>query len=98
MRSPDYLLWINRCDQLFVIQKQALRNKMLCGKYECLLELVRPDKRRRDGSNFFKAPEDYLVRIGLIRDDSDCERGTFAWVKGDGAPPYGCRLTVWDVE
>ncbi len=69
---------------------------MLSGPYHCLLELVRPDNRRRDGSNFFKVPEDFLVRIGIIKDDSLCEKGTFLWIKGEGAPESGCRFTVWD--
>lgn len=97
-RSDKYLQWIKEADQLFVMQKRRLANQMLCGEYHCLLELVRPDNRRRDGSNFFKAPEDFLVRIGLIRDDSDCSKGTFMWIKGEGEPEFGCRITVWDAS
>ena len=96
MRSEKYLQWIREADQLFVMQKQTLKNHMLLGEYHCLLELVRPDNRRRDGSNYFKVPEDFLTRIGMIKDDSFCEKGTFLWVKGEGAPPHGCRFTIWD--
>lgn len=71
---------------------------MLCGEFECLLELVRPDKRRRDGDNHFKAVLDYGTRVGLFTDDSLCQKGTFIWVTGADAPPHGCRLTVWDKE
>ena len=96
MRSEKYLQWIREADQLFVMQKRALLNQMLCGDFHCLLELVRPDKRRRDGDNYWKAPMDYAVRIGLIKDDSLCQKGTFLWIKGEGAPQHGCRITVWD--
>lgn len=75
---------------------QRIKHQMLEGEYHCLLEIVRPDKRRRDGSNYFKAPEDFLTRVGLIKDDSFCTKGTFAWVSGDGAPPYGARMTIWE--
>lgn len=78
------------------MQKKTLANQMLLGKFHALLELYRPDKRRRDGDNFWKASLDYIVRIGLIKDDSYCEKGTFCWVSESDAPPYGCRLTVWD--
>ena len=71
---------------------------MLMGKYNCLLELVAPDNRRRDGSNYFKAPEDFAVRVGLMKDDSMCEKGTFLWIRDSGGPLYGCRFTIWDIE
>lgn len=72
---------------------------MLKGKFHALLELYTADgRKRRDGDNRMKAPLDYLKRIGLIEDDRFCERGTFAWVPEDVAPPYGCRLTIWSIE
>ena len=70
---------------------------MLCGKFHALLELgVPPTKRRRDGDNLMKICFDYAIRVGLIKDDSLCEKGTFMWVNADVAPPHGCRLTLWD--
>jgi Holliday junction resolvase RusA-like endonuclease len=100
MRSEKYLLWISQADQLFMTQKRTLLQHILYGDFHCLLELVRPDKRRRDGDNYFKAPLDYATRVGLITDDSHCQRGTFAWVSGDASvkPTYGCRLTMWEAE
>ena len=97
-RSPQYILWIKAADQLFLMQKRSLGNQMLYGNFNCLLELVRPDNRRRDGDNYFKAVLDYGTRVGLIKDDCFCQKGTFAWTTGDGSPPHGCRLTIWDVE
>lgn len=78
------------------MQKKSIGNQMLLGEYHCLLELVRPDNRRRDGSNYFKAPEDFLTRVGLIKDDSFCMKGTFVWRKSDADLSQGCRVTIWD--
>lgn len=96
-RAPAYILWIKQADQLYVMQKHRLRNQMLLGKFHCLLEIYTSDgRKRRDADNRMKVPLDYATRIGLIKDDSYCERGTFAWVKAEDAPPHGARLTIWD--
>lgn len=72
---------------------------MLCGKFHCLLELYTSDgRKRRDADNRMKVPLDFATRIGLIVDDSYCEKGTFMWVSEADAPPHGCRLTLWDTE
>lgn len=78
------------------MQKRSLLNQTLGGKFHCLLELVAPDKRRRDGDNYFKAPLDFATRIGLISDDSMSEKGTYLWIRDGLGPPSGCRLTIWD--
>jgi Holliday junction resolvase RusA-like endonuclease len=81
------------------MQKQTLRNKMLLGKFACLLELYTSDGRKRaDADNRIKSVLDYATRVGLIKDDSYCEKGTFMWVSAEAAPEYGCRLTLWDFE
>lgn len=70
---------------------------MLCGKFAALLELYTSDgRKRKDVDNRTKAVLDFAVRVGLIKDDSHCEKVTSMWVKADGAPQYGCRLTLWD--
>lgn len=43
-------------------------------------QLHRPDKHRRDATNYLKAPEDLLVRHGIIKDDSLVVGGSFKWV------------------
>jgi Holliday junction resolvase RusA-like endonuclease len=98
MRSKVYLDWIAEADTLFLMQKQKLLNQQLVGEFHALLELYPPDKRRRDGDNYFKAPMDYATRIGLIKDDSYCTKGTFHWIRGENGFGVGCRLTIWDTR
>ena len=43
------------------------------------LTLCKPDKRKRDVSNFIKAVEDLLVRHGVIRDDSYVHSVSATW-------------------
>lgn len=98
-RSDAYLLWITEADKLFVMQKRIIGNQMLVGKFHCLLELYTDDgRKRKDADNRIKAPLDYATRIGLIKDDSFNEKGIYMWVPKEKAPPYGCRLTLWDAE
>ncbi len=42
-------------------------------------EFGAPDKRIRDLSNYLKAPEDLLVKAGVLKDDSLIHRGLFYW-------------------
>jgi Holliday junction resolvase RusA-like endonuclease len=73
--------------------------QMLCGKFHALLELYTSDgRRRKDVDNRTKAVLDFATRIGLIKDDSYCEKVTSMWVPAEVAPPNGCRLTIWDVK
>lgn len=80
------------------MQKRAIGNQMLVGNFHCLLELVAPDKRRRDGDNYFKCPLDFATRMSLIKDDSYCMKGTFVWVTTPLLPQCGCRLSLWEAE
>ncbi len=41
------------------------------------------DKRRRDISNFIKAPEDFLVRWGVLKDDCLVEKLSAEWTHGE---------------
>ena len=50
----------------------------------------RPDKRRRDLFNLVKAPEDLLVKHGVIEDDSLVERGTVEWAEDVN----GCLIEI----
>ena len=49
------------------------------------IELGRPDRRRRDLSNYIKALEDALVQHGLIEDDSMVQRLSVSWGSSPGA-------------
>lgn len=54
----------------------------------------RPDKRRRDIFNLVKAPEDLLVKHGVIEDDSLVEKGTVQW----SPHVFGVRVEIETVE
>jgi crossover junction endodeoxyribonuclease RusA len=46
------------------------------------IEAVRPDKRRRDIDNLIKPVSDLLCSIGVIEDDSYCEKVSAEWITG----------------
>ncbi len=46
------------------------------------LVLVKPDRRRRDLSNYIKAVEDLLVEHGIIEDDNMITDLRVRWGKG----------------
>lgn len=54
----------------------------------------RPDKRRRDLFNYVKAPEDLLVKHGIIEDDSLIEKGTVQW----SPHVFGVRIEIEPFE
>jgi crossover junction endodeoxyribonuclease RusA len=56
-----------------------------------ILEIIlgRPDKRRRDASNFIKAVEDLLVEHRIVEDDCLAQKVSIAW--GD---VQGCQAIV----
>lgn len=87
--SPEYRAWRGEAGKLYMTQSKP---QPVDGPYKFLLEVQRPDKRRRDCTNLIKAPEDFLVALGLISDDSDAEEVTARWVKEDLGGM--CRITV----
>jgi Holliday junction resolvase RusA-like endonuclease len=73
--------------------------KTLPGKFEAVIQLFTGDARkRRDADNRIKAVFDFATRVGLIKDDSYCERVTAEWVDKDAAPLSGCRLILTGIE
>ena len=54
------------------------------------IQLGRPDRRRRDLSNYIKALEDALVQHDLIEDDSMVQALSMSW----GSTP-GATVRVW---
>ena len=51
------------------------------GRYKLTVLAVRPDKRKRDLDNLFKAASDVLVEIGVVEDDSLCDWIEARWVQ-----------------
>jgi Holliday junction resolvase RusA-like endonuclease len=63
------------------------------GSYKLTLLAVRPDKRKRDLDNLFKAASDCLVAAGIV-DDSKCEWLEGRWVK-EGPQ---CTLVIEEIN
>jgi Holliday junction resolvase RusA-like endonuclease len=60
------------------------------GPVSITFTLGRPDKRRRDAFNYIKAPEDLLVKHGILEDDSLVEKGTVQW----SPHVFGVRIEI----
>ena len=69
--------------------KIQARGKTILEPYKLTLEVVRPDKRKRDLDNLLKAVSDCLVSVGII-DDSQCEHIEARWVKNE----HQCTVTI----
>ena len=93
-RSKKYLDWMNQAD-LYVISTRQMPKRKIHGPFGCSIRLNR-DAGRGDGDNRIKAVLDWAQSREIIRNDSDCQRGSWAWVDPDGAP-QGCRLTLWSI-
>lgn len=84
--SQRYETWIqeSRIDYL------RQRPKPIAGPVTILYEFERKDKRKRDLSNLIKAPEDFLVKCGVIEDDSLVWDFRAKW----SDEVEGCRITI----
>ena len=78
VRSPAYRQWA----QLAGWEVRTQRPRPMKGRVTLQFFHGRPDKRRRDASNYIKAPEDLLVSLGIIEDDSLVEGCSSFWVPG----------------
>ena len=63
------------------------------GSYKLTLLAVRPDKRKRDLDNLFKAASDCLVAAGIV-DDSKCEWLEGRWI--EKGPQ--CTLIIEEID
>jgi crossover junction endodeoxyribonuclease RusA len=85
-KSPKYAAWRKTAVQNAILQ--AGRRK-ITEPYKLTLEVVRPDKRKRDLDNLLKAASDCLVEAGII-DDSQCEHIEARWVHNE----HSCTVTI----
>lgn len=54
----------------------------------------KPDKRRRDLANLEKAPNDLMVKWGVLEDDSQIHRLTMRWAKSDEVTAGFVKITI----
>ncbi len=91
-KSPEYLGWCEQADITVMAAKQYPKRKIL-GPFEFQIMLSTAGRAGRDGDNFCKAALDWLQSRDIIRNDSDCRRGSWAWVE-PAAAPKGCRVIL----
>jgi Holliday junction resolvase RusA-like endonuclease len=89
-RSSKYTTWLKTAVRDAKIQAGR---RQITGPYKLTMESVRPDKRKRDLDNLFKAASDCLVHAGII-DDSKCEWIEARWVKSE----YPCTITIEEMK
>ena len=94
--TTKYKAWQKEAGQLLELQRPGMVNGPIRLDIEVgriLTKKGKPDKRRRDLSNFVKPLEDLLVRHGVIDDDSKVEQFEVRW-----ADRPDCRVTVERLE
>ena len=89
-RSSKYTTWLKTAVRDAKIQAGR---RQITGPYKLTMEVVRPDKRKRDLDNLLKAASDCLVSAGII-DDSKCEWLEARWVKSENP----CTLTIEEIK
>jgi Holliday junction resolvase RusA-like endonuclease len=89
-RSAAYVAWMEEADMTVMAAKQYPKRKIQ-GAFE--FELLLSTDHRGDGDNFCKAALDWLQSRDIVRNDSDCCRGSWAWVDPELAP-RGCRVVL----
>lgn len=90
-RSPKYNDW--RTPSLWQAAQQA-KGKKVDGPYKLTLLAVKPDKRRRDLDNLFKAASDVLQSAGVVADDANCVWIEARWVQSGPQ----CTLIIEAIE
>jgi Holliday junction resolvase RusA-like endonuclease len=75
--APKYRMWRAAAE---ILARSQVRSRRIAGPYRLEVRLCRPDRRRRDASNYIKACEDLLVSLGITDDDSQCQFVSAEWV------------------
>ena len=88
--SKEYLAWKEEADMTVMAARQFPKLK-IHGPYE--MTVLLSTAHRGDGDNRLKAIGDWLQSRDIVRNDSDCRRGSWVWVTPECAP-RGCRVIV----
>lgn len=88
--TPRYKAWKAEADLMLMAQ----RVRPVPGAVNVRIDLVQPDRRRRDIDNCSKAPLDAIVKAGVIIDDSAIQRLSIGWEES-GEP---CVVTVTSIN
>lgn len=76
-KTPRYTAWIKANE--WIVALAAKDGRAITGPYALTVRVAKPDNRARDITNLEKAVSDLLVRVGAVRDDSDCQRFLIEW-------------------
>lgn len=88
--TPRYKAWKVKADLMLMTQ----RLRLIPGAVNVRIDLVQPDRRRRDIDNCSKAPLDAIVKAGVITDDSAIQRLSIGWEE-IGEP---CVVTITSIN
>jgi crossover junction endodeoxyribonuclease RusA len=75
-KSAAYKAWLSEAGW----EVRAQHPDKVSGSYCLAIKAVRPDKRRRDIDNLIKPVSDLLCSVGVIEDDSYCEKVSAQWI------------------
>jgi len=76
-KSKHYVAWENEAG--WAVKEQA-RGRRITGPFTVQLQVVQPDKRRRDLDNLPKVVLDLLKNLHVTDDDSLCRKVSAEWV------------------
>ena len=91
-KSAEYVRWAENADVAYMVARSERRGPFpkIHGPFEACILLT---ETRGDGDNRIKALLDWLQSRDVVRNDSDCRRGSWAWVAAERAPK-GCRVIL----
>lgn len=90
-RSAKYVRWTEEADMTVMATKKPGRLPKITGPFEA--QILLSTEHRGDGDNRIKAALDWLQSRDIVRNDSDCRRGSWEWVEASRAPK-GCRVVL----
>jgi Holliday junction resolvase RusA-like endonuclease len=92
-RSKEYVLWCERADMAVMVTKKPGPLPKIYGLFEVEIRLSSAGRKGRDGDNYCKSVLDFCQSRDIVRNDSDCRRGSWAWVEPERAPK-GVRVIL----
>ena len=89
VKSKAYTAW----EGAAAWEARAQAKGRIEGPYAFHMKVQRPDRRARDLGNLEKVTHDLCVSLGLVEDDSLCQRIVLEW--DDVPPARDARVKVW---
>lgn len=96
IKNPKYRVWMDLAGAS--VAHQMRTQKPVHGPFHIMIEVDRPDRRKRDVDNLSKGILDCLKMAGVIDDDSLAQSVTMKWATLMTAPKYLGKEAVARVE